>query len=186
MTRPPIAGGIWRVIDESAKVGRFTSVWHHSVILAQAVIGQGCSIGSFCEIGRGSVIGDGSRIGSFTFLPSNTRIGERVFVGPHVMMCDDEHPYVHGAEDPPYDAKPPIIEDDAVIGAAAVLLPGVRIGKGARVAAGAVVTHDVPAGEFVRGEPARHRPLSPRAAAGWGSPSGHTLGELATLAEGRE
>ena len=163
----PISGGQHRVIDPSAQVGRFTSIWHFSVLLQNVVIGEGCSIGSHCEIGRGSTIGDRSRIGSFTFLPPDTKIGTDVFVGPHVMLCDDKHPYVHAYGDPPYTAEPPVLEDGCVIGAGSVLLPGVRIGKHAKIGAGSVVTHDVPAGAVVRGEPARAHTLSLRSVEAW-------------------
>lgn len=121
-----------------------TRLWHFSVILADVTIGEWVSIGSHCEVGRGTSIGPRSRIGSFTFLPSHTRIGTNVFIGPHVMCCDDRLPKVQHPNDPPYVAEPPWIDDDAVIGAGALLLPGVRIGKRARIAAGAVVTKDVP------------------------------------------
>lgn len=69
-----------------------------------------------------------------------------------MICCDDKFPRVNNAA---YHAQPPVIEDDASIGAGAVLLPGVRIGRGALVGAGAVVTHDVPAGAVVYGCPAR-------------------------------
>lgn len=135
-------------------------MWHYSVVLAHVVLGERVNIGSHCEIGRGSVIGEDSRIGSFTFLPSNTQVGDRVFIGPHVMCCDDQHPRVHAPGDTPYHAQPPVIGDDAVIGAGAVLLPGVHVGARARIGAGAIVTKDVPADAHVRGEPARTKVLS--------------------------
>lgn len=156
-----------RFIDPSATVDATASVWHYAVVLADAVIGAQCNVGSGCEIGRGTVIGAYSRIGSGTFLPPNTTIGERVFIGPHVVMCDDRHPRVPSPGIPSYFAEPPVIEDDAVVGAGAVLLPGVRIGRNARVAAGALVTKDVPENGFVRSEPARERELSTTAAGRW-------------------
>ena len=79
-------------------------------------------------------------------------IGERVFIGPRVVMTDDKWPRAGNAA---YEAQPPVIEDDAVVGAGAVLLPGVRIGRRAMVGAGAIVTKDVPAFAVVRCEPAR-------------------------------
>lgn len=142
-------------IDPSVEIGEGTKVWHYAVVLADVVLGRFCSIGSHVEIGRGSVIGDYSRIGSGTFLPPNTTIGRNVFVGPGVRCADDRFPYVRTPEDGPYFAEPPVIEDGAVIGIGAVLLPGVRIRKGAFVAAGAVVTKDVLAFGSVRGVPAQ-------------------------------
>lgn len=144
-------------IEGSATWGEGTIIWHYAVILQEVRIGDHCNIGSLTEIGRGTTIGDNSRIGSMCFLPPDTRIGKNVFVGPRVVMCDDMHPRVPLAGDPPYHAQPPVIDDYAVIGAGAVILPGVHIGEGARVAAGAIVTKDVPAGAMVRGQPARFR-----------------------------
>ncbi len=141
-------------IDPSAQIGTGTKVWHWSVVLADVKIGKNCSIGSCCEIGRGTIIGDGTRIGSGTFLPSNSRIGNNVFIGPGVVCCDDKNPR---ANNPHYVAEPPTIEDNAAIGAGAILLPGVKIGWCAMIGAGSIVTRDVPADSMVRGEPARIR-----------------------------
>jgi acetyltransferase-like isoleucine patch superfamily enzyme len=75
-----------------------------------------------------------------------------VFIGPCVTMTDDRHPRVGNAD---YNAEPPVIGDDARIGAGVVILPGVVIGARAMVGAGSVVTSSVPAGAAVRGTPAR-------------------------------
>lgn len=141
-------------IDRTAKLGRDVKVWHFAVILADVEIADDVSIGSRAEIGRGTKIGKGSRIGSGVFLPPNSLVGERVFIAPSVTCCDDRWPIAGNAE---YEAKPPILMDRCSIGAGSVLLPGVRIGRGAMVGAGSVVTKDVPDGAVVRGEPARVR-----------------------------
>jgi acetyltransferase-like isoleucine patch superfamily enzyme len=70
-------------------------------------------------------------------------------------MCDDKFPKVPGPMDPPYKAQPPVIGNDAVIGAGVILLPGVIIGERSFIAAGAVVTRDVSADTTVIGFPAR-------------------------------
>lgn len=140
------------VIGPNAYVNVYADVWHFSVVLDNAHICYGCSIGSHVEIGKGSHIGTKSRIGKGSFLPANSRVGERVFIGPNVTFCDDKRPVVGNKQ---YTAQPPVVEDDASIGAGAVILPGVRIGKGALVGAGAVVTKDVPPGSVVMGNPAR-------------------------------
>ena len=139
-------------IDKTAEIGEGSTVWHFATILQDVKVGKNCSIGSHAEIGRGTVIGDGTRISALVFLPPNSRVGKNVFIAPHAMFCDDKHPRAGNAE---YLAQPPIIEEGAVIGANATILPGVRIGEFAVVGAGSVVTHNVEPWTTVYGVPAR-------------------------------
>lgn len=162
-----------RYIDATAIVPSTTlaQCWHFCRILADVVMGEHCSVGGGTEIGRGSRIGDHSRIGANAFLPPNSRIGRYVFVGPGVVFTDDKHPRIPAPGDPPYDAQPPVVDDGASIGAGCVILPGVHIGAGARIAAGTVVTKDVPAGKTVRGVNTSGREVEPSIDArrkGWG------------------
>lgn len=137
-------------IHPSADVDDTAKVWHYAVVMDLVRIGPGCSIGSRAEIGRGTTIGEGSRISSGVFLPPNSKIGKRVFIGPNTTFTDDRYPRV-GNHD--YKAEPPIIEDDAAIGAGCVILPGVRIGARSLIGAGSVVTKDVPPDSILRGDP---------------------------------
>jgi acetyltransferase-like isoleucine patch superfamily enzyme len=141
-------------------LGDGSVVWPFSTILEGASCGKRCIVGTCVFIGRRCVIGDDVHLHSGAQLPNDTQVGDRVYIGPNAVLTNDARPYVHGADGAHI---PPMIEDDAVIGANAVILPGVRIGKGALVGAGAVVTHDVPPFATVVGNPARL--LMPRAAA---------------------
>lgn len=144
------------IVDPSATFAdELTRVWHFAVILPRAVIGRSCSIGSRAEVGRGSIIGDRTRISAGVFLPAHSVVGQGVFIGPNATFTDDLYPVVPKPDDPPYVALPPFIGDGASIGAGAIILPGVTIGRKARIAAGAVVTRDVAAEETVKGMPAR-------------------------------
>lgn len=149
--------GEYVVIHPTAKVGARSVIWHHCRILADVVIGKDVSIGGGTEIGKGSVVGDHTRISTQCFLPSNSILEERVFLGPGVRAADDRHP-IAGNES--YIAEPPYFESGCSVGMGSTLLPGVRIGCGALVGAGSIVTHDVPAHSHVRGEPAREKPYS--------------------------
>lgn len=142
------------LVDDSATLGAGTAVWQFAHVMAGVRTGIHCSIGGAAEIGRDCVLGDNVRIGYGVFLPNRTRVGHRVFIGPRATLCDDKHPRVNN---PRYKASPPVIEDDASIGAGAVLLPGVVVGRGALVGAGAVVTRDVAPYTVVMGNPARAR-----------------------------
>lgn len=144
-------------IHESADIGENVIVWQFASILKNVVLEKGVSIGAGTEIGSGTTIGRDSRISAQVFLPSNSVIGERVFVGPRCVMTDDRHPRVGNFH---YTAEPPTLESGCSVGAGSVILPGIRIGFGALVGAGSVVTKDVNPHEHVRGEPARIKAYS--------------------------
>jgi UDP-2-acetamido-3-amino-2,3-dideoxy-glucuronate N-acetyltransferase len=154
------------VIDETVSMGEDCRVWQFSTIGAQVVLGKHCVIGSNCYIGHNSRLGDDVHLNHGVFLPNGSVLGDRVFLGPNVTCTDDKHPRVNN---PAYKTEPPVIEDDANIGAGAVILPGVRLGKGCTIGAGAVVTHDVPAGETWMGIPAKrqYRLPEPPSDGGW-------------------
>lgn len=141
-------------IDETALLGIGTKVWWFAVVLQDVVMGMDVSIGSRAEIGRGSRIGSRTRISSGVFLPSNSVVGEDVFIGPNCTFTDDRKPR---AGDGGYLAEPPTLKDGCSIGAGSVILPGVTIGERAMIGAGSVITKDVPPDSLVRGEPARLR-----------------------------
>lgn len=113
-------------------------------------IGTGTSIGAFCDIG-GCVIGDNCKIQTHVSIPPQTRIGDRVFIGPGVRFANDRRPNLREKFEP----KGAIVEDNVVIGMGALIGAGVRIGVDAVIGMGAVVTKDVPAGETWVGNPAR-------------------------------
>ena len=139
-------------VHPTAQIGDGGVVWGGAYVGPNTVLGEFCSVGRCAEIGSSVVIGDRSRIGFGVFVPNLTRIGSCVFIGPGVIMTDDRYPRVNN---PFYRGQPSVIEDYTVIGAGAVILPGVRICRGALVGAGSVVIHDVPAWTTVLGNPAR-------------------------------
>jgi maltose O-acetyltransferase len=104
-------------------------------------------------------IGDNSGIGVNCFLNSGTRIGKNVMMGPEVHVYTSNHRHeridVPMIEQGYENARTVIIEDDVWIGAKAIILPGVRIGKGSIIGAGSIVTKDVAAYSVAAGNPAK-------------------------------
>ena len=117
-------------------------------------------IGPFVEIQSGVVIGARCKVQSHTFICTGVEIGDEVFVGHGVIFINDKRPRAttNGGElqsEADWKLLPTVVERRASLGSAAVILGGVRIGEGALVGAGAVVTQDVDAGAVVAGAPAR-------------------------------
>lgn len=129
---------------------------HHVLIRADTTIGD------HVLVGTNTVIEGQVRIGSFVkieancFIPTHCVFGDRIFLGPGVTILNDRYP-LRLRDD--YRPEGCVLEDDVTIGGAAVLLPGVKIGRGSFVAAGAVVTRDVPPNQLVVGVPGMIRPL---------------------------
>jgi len=139
-------------VHPDAYVGERCTIWNAAQVNEGCRIGDDCVIGSCVYIGHRTKVGNGCRFNHGTFIPNRSVIGNNVFFGPGVICCDDKHPRAGNKH---YVAQPPVIEDNVSIGAGAIILPGVRIGRGAVIGAGAVVTQDVLAGETRVGLPAR-------------------------------
>ena len=107
-------------------------------------------VGPFVEIQKGSIVGENSRISSHSFICEGVTIGKNCFIGHGVMFINDK--YTEKNKD--WELQKTYIGDDVRIGSNATILP-IRIGKGAIIGAGSVVTIDVPAGVTVMGNPAR-------------------------------
>lgn len=121
-------------------------------------IGDDSKIGPFVEVQRGAVIGRRCKISSHTFICEGVSIGDDVFVGHGVMFTNDKKPRasIDGRMiTTEWTLSETLVEDEVSIGSNATILCGLRIGRGARIGAGAVVTRDVPPGVTVAGNPAR-------------------------------
>lgn len=122
------------------------------VNLYGCTIGDGAFIGPFVEVQRNATVGRRSRIQSHSFVCEGVHIGEDTFVGHGVIFINDRDPRANNEE---WVLEETHVEDGVSIGSGAVIMCGIRLGKGCRIGAGAVVTRDVPAGATVVGVPAR-------------------------------
>lgn len=119
-------------------------------------------IGRYVVIGTGTTIDGNVTIGDFVkietncYIPTHVTIGNRVFIGPNVTLTNDKFPLKMREA---YVPEGPIIEDGVTIGGGVTVCPSVQIGKGSFIAAGALVTKDVPPYSLVMGVPGRIQPL---------------------------
>jgi acetyltransferase-like isoleucine patch superfamily enzyme len=137
---------------ESRSVGRGTRIWAFAHVLEGARIGEECNLCDHVFVENEVEIGDRVTVKSGVQLWNGVRLEDDVFVGPNATFTNDRAPR---SKRYPERFEPTVVERGASVGANATILPGRRIGRGAMVGAGAVVTHDVPAGAIVAGNPAR-------------------------------
>ena len=136
---------------KNIKLGRNVKIPYPELVnLYGCKIGDDCFIGPFVEIQKDVKIGKGTRVQSHSFICSRVTIGKNVFIGHGAVFVNDRYP-VHKN---PEDWQKTVVEDNAVIGNNATVLP-CRIGRNALVGAGAVATKDVLDNKVVAGNPAR-------------------------------
>ena len=137
---------------QSVNIGAGTSIWQFCVVLPLAQIGDECNICSHCFIENDVVLGERVTVKCGVQLWDGLRLEDDVFIGPNVTFTNDKHPR---SKQHPDVFNQTIIRKGASIGANATILPGIEIGEGAMIGAGAVVTRSVAAGITVVGNPAR-------------------------------
>jgi UDP-2-acetamido-3-amino-2,3-dideoxy-glucuronate N-acetyltransferase len=153
------------VIDEGARIGKNTRIWHFSHIMPGAVIGENCNIGQNVFIGSGVIIGNNVKIQNNVSLYTGVICEDDVFLGPSMVFTNVINP--RSAVERKTQYQETIIRKGATIGANATLVCGYEIGQYAFVGAGAVVTKNIKPFALVTGNPARQK--------GWMSRFGHRL-----------
>lgn len=137
---------------QTTDIGRSTRIWQFSIVLKGAKIGENCNINSHTFIENDIVIGNNVTVKSGVYLWDGLRIEDNVFIGPNATFTNDKYPR---SKQYPTDFQATIIKKGASIGANATILGGVCIGENAMIAAGSVVTKNIPDGELWMGNPAR-------------------------------
>ncbi|MHC1765402.1 MAG: Gfo/Idh/MocA family oxidoreductase [Verrucomicrobiia bacterium] len=166
--RPPISDFFVHptaVVDEGAAIGKGTKIWHFCHVMKGAVIGERCILGQNVNVDGGTKIGNNVKIQNNVSVYTGAEIEDDVFLGPSCVLTNVSNPRSQINRHSLYEKT--IIKRGASIGANATIVCGVIIGRYAFVAAGAVVTKDVPDYALVMGNPARQK--------GWISRHGHPL-----------
>lgn len=127
---------------QSKNIGQDTKIWQFCVVLEKAVIGKNCNICAHVLIENDVIIGDNVTVKSGVQLWDGIRIEDNVFIGPNVTFTNDLYPR---SKKYPEKFMQTVVKKGASIGANATIIPGITIGENAMIAAGSIVTKDVPA-----------------------------------------
>jgi UDP-2-acetamido-3-amino-2,3-dideoxy-glucuronate N-acetyltransferase len=189
-------------VDDRAEVGDGTSVWHLAQIREDAVLGVNCVVGRGAYVGSGVRVGNNVKIQNYALVYEPAIVEDGAFIGPAVVLTNDMFPRAVNPDGTPkspadWGAVGVTIRTGAAVGARAVCIAPITIGRWALVAAGSVVTKDVPDFALVAGSPAKRlkwvgkagRPLENVGGAQWRCPQTDELyverdGVLTELASG--
>ena len=146
MSKPKKGKGV--IIGENVQFGKNVTIWNYVVMGDNTKIGDGTRIGSFCDIGKNVFIGKNCNIQAHVTISNECQIGNNVFIGPNTSLLNDKFPQSQCLTSP-------IIKDNVVIGGCVTILPNVTVHENAVIAAGSVVTKDVPPNTVAKGIPAK-------------------------------
>jgi len=139
-------------VDPSAEIGAGSKVWINAQVREDAVVGKNCILAKDVYVDMQVTIGDRCKVQNGVSVYSGVKLGNDVFVGPYVSFTNDRIPRAFNET---WEIIETVVQNGASIGANATIICGVVIGEYAMVAAGSVVTRDVPAYTLVMGNPAR-------------------------------
>ena len=142
------------VVEEGAKIGKGTRIWHFVHVRSGAKIGENCNIGKDVYIDVDVEIGNSVKIQNCVSIYRGVKIEDYVFIGPHVVFTNDLYPRSFNRD---WQLVPTLVKRGASIGANSTIVCGVTIGEYAMIGAGSVVTKDVPPHGLMYGNPARLR-----------------------------
>jgi len=153
------------VVDEGAQIGAGTKIWHFSHVFGKAIIGERCNFGQNTMVSDGVTIGNNVKVQNNVAIYTGTTIEDDVFLGPSCVLTNVTNPRSQVVRRNLYEET--LIRQGATIGANATIVCGIALGRYSFVAAGAVVTRNVPDYGLVVGVPGRLK--------GWMSRHGHPL-----------
>jgi UDP-2-acetamido-3-amino-2,3-dideoxy-glucuronate N-acetyltransferase len=152
-------------VDEPCEIGAGTKIWHFSHVMANCKIGRKCILGQNVHVAPGVIIGDNVKIQNNVSLYDGAIIEEDVFLGPSCVFTNISNPRSQIVRRSMYEKT--VVRRGASIGANATIVCGITVGRYAFIAAGAVVTKDVPDYSLIMGVPGR--------VVGWMSRHGYRL-----------
>ena len=153
------------IVDQGAKIGYGTKIWHFSHIMSNCVIGENCNIGQNVVISPEVILGANCKVQNNVSVYTGVVCGDDVFLGPSCVFTNVINP--RSAVNRKNEYKKTIVGKGATIGANATIVCGHNIGEYAFIGAGAVVTKEVKPYELIIGNPGKH--------SGWMSEYGHKL-----------
>ena len=147
-------------LESDVSVGPRTSIWHRAQVRSGARIGADCVIGRDAFIDEGVVLGDRVKVQNLALLYHGVTVEDGVFIGPNAILTNDRYPRAitaagELARADEWTVSPIMLRHGCSIGAGAVVVAGIEVGRFATVGAGAIVTRDVPVHALVVGSPAR-------------------------------
>ena len=154
-------------VDDGCRIGRKTKIWHYSHVMKGAQIGERCILGQNVNIDGGAVIGNNVKIQNNVSAYGGVTVEDDVFLGPSCVLTNVSNPRSQINRHALYERT--LIRRGATVGANATIVCGITIGRYAFIAAGSVVTRDVPDYGLVMGNPGHWK--------GWMTRHGHHLGE---------
>jgi UDP-2-acetamido-3-amino-2,3-dideoxy-glucuronate N-acetyltransferase len=153
------------IVDEGCEIGKGTKIWHFSHIMPNCRIGENCNLGQNVVVSPDVVLGNNVKVQNNVSIYTGVICEDDVFLGPSMVFTNVINP--RSAVNRKSEYKKTFVRKGASIGANATIICGIEIGTFAFIAAGAVVTKDVPAYALVVGNPARQK--------GWMSEYGQKL-----------
>ncbi|MBX9801205.1 MAG: acetyltransferase [Caulobacteraceae bacterium] len=154
------------IVDDGVEIGPGTKIWHFSHVLSGSTVGRDCSMGQNVVVGPNVRVGDGCKIQNNVSVYEGVTLEDGVFCGPSMVFTNVRTPRAFVNRKAEFE--PTLVKMGATIGANATVVLGVTLGEFCLIAAGGVVTKDVPSFALMAGVPAKR--------IGWVSHAGEVLG----------